>query len=84
MRGQVGCRASFNCAGEPGDDIGVADDGAGCCLDNPSAMAYPPKPKGSEDCFACVGTGVGSMGAQGAGAPMKFLSGTHTKSHTLL
>ena len=25
-------------------------------------------------------TGVGSMGAPGAGVPMKFLSGTHTKS----
>ena len=28
-----------------------------------------------------IHTGVGSMGAPGAGAPMKFLSGTHTKSH---
>ena len=31
-----------------------------------------------------VTTGVGSMGAPGAGAPMKFLSGTHTKSHFAL
>ena len=46
------CRASFNCAGGPGDDLGVAEDGAGCCLDNPSAMAYTPKPKGW---FVCVG-----------------------------
>ena len=29
-------------------------------------------------------TGVGSMGAPGAGAPMKFLSGTHTKSYFAL
>ena len=53
MRGQVLCRASFNCAGGPGDFLGVAVDGAGCCLDNPSAMAYAPQV--SEDCFACVG-----------------------------
>ena len=31
-----------------------------------------------------ISTGVGSMGAPGAGAPMKFLSGTHTKSHFAL
>ena len=53
MRGQVGCRASVNCAGGPGDDLGEAVDGAGCCLGNPNAMAYTPQ--GSEDCFACVG-----------------------------
>ena len=29
-------------------------------------------------------TGIGSMVAPGAGAPMKFLSGTHTKSHFAL
>ena len=29
-------------------------------------------------------TGVGSMGAPGAGAPMKFLSGIHTKSYFAL
>ena len=50
----VMCRATFNCAGGPGDDLGVAvDGGAGCCLGNPNAMAYTPA--GSEDCFACVG-----------------------------
>ena len=32
----------------------------------------------------CLNTGIGSMGAPGAGAPMKFLSGTHTKSHFTL
>ena len=53
MRGQVGCRASVNCAGGPGDDLGVAVDGAGCCLGNPNSMAYTPV--GSEDYFACVG-----------------------------
>ena len=34
--------------------------------------------------FSKMSTGVGSMGAPGAGAPMKFLSGTHTKSHFVL
>ena len=29
-------------------------------------------------------TGVGSMGASGAGAPVKFPSGAHTKSHFAL
>ena len=47
------CRASFNCAGRLADDLGVAEDGAGCCLGNPNAMAY--NSGGSEDCFACVG-----------------------------
>ena len=56
MRGQepvVQCRASFNCDGGPNDDLGVAVGGAGCCLDNPDALAYSPQ--GSEDCFACIG-----------------------------
>ena len=53
MRGQVVCRASFNCAGGPGDDLGVAVDGTGCCLGNPDAMAYTPQ--GSKECIACVG-----------------------------
>ena len=47
------CRASFNCAGGTGDDLGVAVNGTGCCLDNPNALAYSPQ--GSEDCIACVG-----------------------------
>ena len=50
VTGEVSCRASFNCAG---DDLGVAVDGTGCCLGNPNAMAYTPR--GSGDCFACVG-----------------------------
>ena len=49
----VTCRASFNCAGGPGDDLGVAVDGAGCCLDNPNALAYSPL--GSEECIPCIG-----------------------------
>ena len=53
VRCQVVCRATFNCAGGPGDDLGVTVDGAGCCLGNPNATAYTPQ--GSEDCFACVG-----------------------------
>ena len=47
------CRATFNCIGGPNDDLGVAGDGAGCCLGNPNAMAYTPI--GSEECIACVG-----------------------------
>ena len=35
-------------------------------------------------CCIMLSTGIGSMGAQDAGAPMKFLSGTHTKSHFAL
>ena len=49
----VTCRASVNCAGGPGDDLGVAVDGRSCCLDNPSALAYSPQ--GTEECVACVG-----------------------------
>ena len=51
--GQVVCRASTNCAGGPGDDLGVAASGESCCLDNPNGMAYSPL--GSESCFACIG-----------------------------
>ena len=47
------CRASVNCTGGPGDDLGVTVDGRSCCLDNPRALAYSPQ--GTEDCFACVG-----------------------------
>jgi hypothetical protein len=49
----VTCRASVNCTGGDGDDLGAAANGAACCLDNPAALAYSPP--GSEDCFACVG-----------------------------
>ena len=49
----VSCRASVNCAGGPGDDLGVAADGRSCCLDNPRALAYAPV--GGEECIACVG-----------------------------
>ena len=53
MRGLVVCRATFDCTGGPGDDLGVAEDGEGCCLGSPNALAYTPQ--GIEDCFACVG-----------------------------
>ena len=53
VRGQVLCRSSFNCAGGPGDVLGVAMDEASCCLDNPNALAYIPL--GSDECIACVG-----------------------------
>ena len=49
----VTCRASVNCTGGDGDDLGVAANGAACCLGNPAALAYSPS--SSEDCFACVG-----------------------------
>ena len=52
VRGQVLCRASVNCAGGPGDDLGVAVNGEGCCLGNPDALAYSPP---GSDCIACVG-----------------------------
>ena len=35
----------------------MAENGAGCCPDNPSAMAYPPKSKGSEDCLLVLVSG---------------------------
>ena len=47
------CRASVNCIGGPGDVLGEAANGEGCCLDYPNALAY--NPIGSEDCIACVG-----------------------------
>ena len=53
VTGEVSCRSSFNCAGGTGDDLGVAVDGAGCCLGNPNALAYSPQ--GSGECIACVG-----------------------------
>ena len=49
----VVCRASVNCGGGPGDNLGVAANGADCCLDNPRALAYSSQ--NSEDCYACVG-----------------------------
>ena len=54
VRGQnVSCRASPNCGGGMGDDLGVAASGERCCLDNPDAMGY--NPQGTEDCFPCIG-----------------------------
>ena len=54
VRGQaIICRASVNCTGGPGDDLGMAVDGRSCCLDNPRALAYSLQD--SEKCIACVG-----------------------------
>ena len=54
VRGQTfSCRASVNCAGGPGDDLGVAASEEGCCLDNPTALAYSRT--GREECVVCVG-----------------------------
>ena len=54
VRGQnVSCRASPNCVGGTGDNVGVAASGERCCLDNPDAMGY--NPGGTEDCFPCIG-----------------------------
>ena len=54
VRGQglMLCRASANCTGAPGDEVGEAVDGRGCCLNNPRALAF------SDDggsCVPCVG-----------------------------
>ena len=53
MRNEVVCRASFNCAGGDGDNLGEAANGKDCCLGNPRGLAY--NPVDSEDCFACIG-----------------------------
>ena len=47
------CRASVNCTGGPGDDLGVAASSSSCCLDNPRALGY--NPLGTKECVACVG-----------------------------
>ena len=47
------CRASLICDGQPGDDLGVALNGEGCCLGNPAALAY--NILGTEGCIPCVG-----------------------------
>ena len=60
MRGQlVSCRASPNCGGGMGDDLGLAVNGERCCLDNPDAMGYILL--SSEDCFPCIGELILSM-----------------------
>ena len=47
----VVCRASVNCAGGPGDDLGRTTE-RGCCVDNPLGLAYV----GSEGaCVPCIG-----------------------------
>ena len=47
------CKASVNCTGGPGDDLGVVADGSSCCLDSPRGLAYIPL--GSDNCSTCVG-----------------------------
>ena len=51
-------------------------------------LAATVMPTGPDSCslsrYMIHYTGVGSMGAPDAGAPMKFLSGIHTKSHISL
>ena len=50
----VMCRASVNCAGGSGDDLGVMTLGKCCaCVNNARGLAY--NPIGSERCVACVG-----------------------------
>ena len=48
----VMCRASVNCAGGSGDDLGEMTLGD-CCVNNPRGLAYSLI--GSERCVACVG-----------------------------
>ena len=45
------CRASANCAGGPGDDLGVMTLRE-CCLDNSKGLAYISS-EGS--CISCIG-----------------------------
>ena len=53
MRGQLQwCRASTNCNGVPGDDLGPVADPRDCCLGNPNGLAYVPR---EGVCIACVG-----------------------------
>ena len=53
VRGQLtSCRASFDCNGAPGDDLGSVTDPRDCCLGNPNGVAYIPR-EGA--CIACVG-----------------------------
>lgn len=47
----VVCRASVNCAGGPGDDLGNTTERE-CCVNNPSSRAYVDS-KGN--CIPCVG-----------------------------
>jgi hypothetical protein len=49
------CRASVNCNGEPGDDLGVTTE-RGCCVDNPNGLAYSIQ--GGESCTPCVGESI--------------------------
>ena len=54
VRGQiVSCKASVNCAGGAGDDLGVAASRESCCMDNSRALAY--NTVGTEECVACIG-----------------------------
>ena len=48
----VQCRASVDCDGAPGDDLGVTTD-RGCCVDNPNGLAYTMG--GGEICTPCIG-----------------------------
>ena len=48
----VVCRASVNCNGEPGDNLGLATERS-CCINNPNGLAYVAS--GSESCTPCIG-----------------------------
>ena len=51
----VVCRASVDCAGGPGDDLGRTTE-RDCCVDKPLGMAYV----GSEgNCTPCIGECIG-------------------------
>lgn len=52
VKAQVICRASVNCNGQPGDDLGVTTE-RGCCIDNPNGLAYSVP--GGESCTPCIG-----------------------------
>ena len=47
----VVCRASINCSGAPGDDLGVTLTIEECCLNVPNSLGFSE----GEVCSSCVG-----------------------------
>ena len=50
----VVCRASVDCNGESGDDLGETTV-RGCCVDNPNGLAYSVQGGANESCTPCIG-----------------------------
>lgn len=51
------CRASSNCNGSPGDDLGTVATATECCVENPDGLAFVSD---EESCIPCVGEYVTS------------------------